>query len=246
MLEVLLPHRTHNVNTYVGKHSHPNYELLYFFGGHIKTNISGEEFDITKNTLVLYSPSTIHDEFYYEKSVSIVLRFQFESSFVLPPYLVLKDHNLIYEKYLTEILQEFNFPDVYSKNIIENVIYKIMVLLSRDFSSENKNEQNLEDIISYIDKFYTAKLQINDLAKKSFYSAGHFRILFKEKTGMLPKDYILKKKLTLAENMLTNSDTALIVIAETCGFENYSQFSLFFKKKNKISPKQYRKMYSKF
>ena len=84
---------------------------------------------------------------------------------------------------------------------------------------------------------------MNELAKLTGYCDDYFRIVFKKKTGMSPKEFILETRLEAAKKMLADKSISLSDIASKCGFEYYSRFSLFFKSKTGATPTEYRKIY---
>ena len=59
--------------------------------------------------------------------------------------------------------------------------------------------------------------------------------------GLVPKKYILQKRLALAKKQISHSELPLTEIAENCGYDDYYQFATYFKKEVGISPSQYRK-----
>ena len=68
----------------------------------------------------------------------------------------------------------------------------------------------------------------------------YFRRLFKEYTGDTPLQFLLKKRISFAQQLLrTSRETGLIIkeIAKLSGFSDYYYFSRMFKKIIGISPK---------
>ena len=64
--------------------------------------------------------------------------------------------------------------------------------------------------------------------------------LFKEETGYTLYNYILKKRVMKASDLLKSGMLAGEVCAQ-CGFGDYSSFVRAFKKEFQLSPKQYYK-----
>ncbi len=85
-----------------------------------------------------------------------------------------------------------------------------------------------------------SKIDLTELARSTGYCDDHFRIVFKKKTGLSPKEYILEARLNAAKKMLTDSRLSLSDISFKCGYEYYSQFSLFFKNRTSLTPSEYR------
>lgn len=81
-----------------------------------------------------------------------------------------------------------------------------------------------------------------EIAKKLGLSYSWFRRMFKDYTGISPAQYQMQQRILRAKELLTDSSLNISDIAFTLKFENVGQFSTFFKKKEGISPTEYRKM----
>lgn len=67
-----------------------------------------------------------------------------------------------------------------------------------------------------------------------------FRRMFKEYTGVSPTQYQLQQKLLKAKELLISSNLNISEIAYSLKFENAGQFSTFFKKKEGMTPSEFR------
>ena len=67
-----------------------------------------------------------------------------------------------------------------------------------------------------------------------------FRRMFKEYTGVSPAQYQLQQKLLRAKELLTSSSLNISEIAYSLKFENAGQFSTFFKKREGVTPSEFR------
>ena len=54
-------------------------------------------------------------------------------------------------------------------------------------------------------------------------------------------DYITKRRIDAAKDMLANTKCTITQIAELCGYYNFSYFTKIFKKATGISPVEFRK-----
>jgi len=71
-------------------------------------------------------------------------------------------------------------------------------------------------------------------------SYSKFRQAFKKSTGLSPNQYYLNIRLNKAKELLTSTSLNINEIAYHTGFESIFYFSKLFKKKNGVSPKDYR------
>nr|WP_244390961.1 helix-turn-helix transcriptional regulator [Pseudoalteromonas sp. KAN5] len=58
--------------------------------------------------------------------------------------------------------------------------------------------------------------------------------------NLTPSDYIRNTRIEYAEQLLTDSELAIGLVAEQVGFSSQSYFARCFKTKHGISPKQFR------
>ena len=114
---------------------------------------------------------------------------------------------------------------------------------------KNKNGQNTNVYI--VDKINEARdiiksnientLSQEEIAKRLGLGYSWYRRMFKEYTGVSPAQYQLQQKIMRSKELLTTTEQNISEIAYTLHFENVCQFSTFFKKKEGITPSEFRK-----
>lgn len=95
-------------------------------------------------------------------------------------------------------------------------------------------------IIDYIEKNMYEPIDIHDIAKASNYSTYHFCRIFRSLVGDSPKEYLRKRRLTIAAQRLAEGESSILNIALDCQFESHASFTRSFKQLFKITPEQYR------
>ncbi len=103
--------------------------------------------------------------------------------------------------------------------------------------------KRLVKVCKYIEENCTKNINVDDLSELAGYSNSHFSRLFQEFTGDTYYDYITKQRLILAEEMLSNSDLAIVDIAMRSGFNSLATFNRNFRKAKKCTPSQFRSEY---
>ena len=92
------------------------------------------------------------------------------------------------------------------------------------------------DILDYIEKNFTKRITLTDLAVRFYYNPVYLGKLFKNTYGLSFKQYILKKRLSLAASMLLDSDITVEGILETVGFADKKFFYSCFAEKFGCTP----------
>lgn len=81
---------------------------------------------------------------------------------------------------------------------------------------------------------------VDSAAGKAGLSASRLRVLFKQATGLSPKQFQLEARVSRAERLLAESTLPVGTIADQTGFESVYHFSRQFKRMRGISPAHYR------
>ena len=95
--------------------------------------------------------------------------------------------------------------------------------------------------IDFIERNMFEAIDIHDIARASNYSTYHFSRVFRALVGDAPKEYLRKRRLTIAAERLARGEKSILDIALDCQFESHAAFSRAFKQLFKMSPEGYRK-----
>ena len=80
---------------------------------------------------------------------------------------------------------------------------------------------------------------LGELAERAGMSRSIFALKFKRKVGASPMDYLMRWRMLLAADKLTNSGDPISIIALSLSYESESAFSTAFKRVMGRSPRQY-------
>lgn len=100
----------------------------------------------------------------------------------------------------------------------------------------NKNSDQIEPAITFMEEHFSENLKIEQFAQMCHVSESHFRRLFIEKTGMTPVDYLNNQRVAEACRLIRQNKYTMEEIASRCGFGNVSTFYRNFKKDMGKSP----------
>lgn len=122
--------------------------------------------------------------------------------------------------------------------------YEIAAILSRVSRKKEKPTASILDAtISYIKQHYKEKLSIDTLAATANLSPSHLFSVFKKETGTTPITYINRYRLSLAEEMLLNTDMRISEISSLVGISDQVYFNKLFRKAYQMSPLRFRQIY---
>lgn len=97
-------------------------------------------------------------------------------------------------------------------------------------------------VIDYLHEHYGEKLTLQALANEFFVSRATLIYNFKKYTNCSLIDFLLNIRLTKSKELLVKGKKGVEEIAELCGFSSANYFGVIFKKKEGVSPVNYRKI----
>lgn len=101
-------------------------------------------------------------------------------------------------------------------------------------------EQKFSSVLQYIENHLDEKIEIKQLQKMLNMSSTDFLVRFKNYFDMTPKQYVIRRKLSLAKKLLIQTDISIKEIAGKCGYPDEFFFSRIFKKYFNESPINFR------
>lgn len=255
------------------EHAHSFIEIVYFNSGQGTHRINGKEFNISSGDVFLINANTTHSYSIIdpEKEVCVKNCIFLADKFNLPAndfiktfYFKLFNEKLPFEtanfiyvngdykKEIYNLLQiiedELKLKHRHYEEIVDNVLYSILIKIFRSYEQKNNNQyistENitvLEDAIAYLKTHYHENITLIELSKNFNFSKNYFNLIFKRYTSMTFKKYIQKLRCDKACELLESTNYTIENICETVGYSDPKQFFYIFKEIVGITPGAYRK-----
>lgn len=131
-----------------------------------------------------------------------------------------------------------NKPNTYEVQIskkLSNILHEVLLNI------QNDEIDKIVAVCNYISDNYDKVLSTDKLAQVSCYSRCYFSTIFKKITGTTLHDYLLCYRLDKAKELLIEGNLTIGEIAEKTGFNETGTFIRAFKKKENVTPLQYKK-----
>ena len=96
--------------------------------------------------------------------------------------------------------------------------------------------EGIQSAISYIEDNITERLAISDIAAKAYVSEYHFQRIFHILCGFTVGEYIRNRRLTIAAQELSSTDSKVIDIALKYGYDSPDSFARAFVRFHGVSP----------
>lgn len=147
--------------------------------------------------------------------------------------------------FIYSLFRTQNHPNTFR---LSSFIYDILMTLL-DYTNELKHQEVLipSSIVSaskYIEENFTQHILIPQLAKQVSMSEYHFIREFKKYIHQSPYEYVLYCRFHHSKELLLKTDMTISEIADFLQFHSLSHYVSFFKKRESMTPLQFRKRYS--
>lgn len=103
--------------------------------------------------------------------------------------------------------------------------------------------QIIQKSIAYMEEQLQEEVTLEQIAAHVGFSPYHFHRIFRKEVGMNIADYMRRRRLCYASQLLLYSDESIIDISLNCHFESQEAFTRAFKKMYGMPPGRYRKVF---
>ena len=210
----------------------------HFFGNKILTHKPGVIFYIPAQTNFLASTTCpfIH---------SIAIHFYIHEHTVLEHATYPIEKNKRLEFIFQDVLKRYFRKEPAWQLRVTQALYDIIATLVELQNQKMPNSRLRKDLDSVIEQIHkniaNSDFSVEGAARSFRVTRTHFGRLFKRAYGVTPIEYIQKKRLELAKDLLRASFFNISEISSQCGFSDLYYFSKVFKKETGLSPSAYRK-----
>lgn len=228
-------------------------KLYYIIDGECYIKINGEEF-IAKPGQIFFLPSGSKHT-YYNISDNYVFKYWFHFSVMNGETDIFRDMHVPYcinvpaedKDWITESFQAVAFRDG-AKSINDILIrnYTMMDILSYYIDKSHIDgvtappDKLINKITEFIDDNLDKELSLKGLSDVLHFHPSYFSRFFKKKMGMLPLEYVKKRRIYKAQRLLENSNLRINEVGTCVGLSDLSYFSKLFKKYTGMTPSYYR------
>lgn len=238
-------------------HIHDRCEIYFFISGNVDYLVEGSIYPLDENNLLIMRPAEAHTAKILKSTQYERFAINFPVSFLqnidknqqlIKPFLdrPLGKQNLFTENNLDMNLVKSLFSEMVNaktdsekKIVIHTHLGMLLYMIQKAFfeksSMEEKPRTFSERAIKYINKHLFEEITVTSIAEYFNISASQLTRNFKNNIGSTPWEYILRKRLTAAKEMIRLGSSAQEACYE-CGFSDYSSFYRAYKKYFDESP----------
>src|SRR5699024_2524781 len=130
---------------------------------------------------------------------------------------------------------------------VQSDFHRLVTEVNRERErGESKQAKDVWHAIkSYIDQHYHEMIHFHSLIQSFGMNSATFYKMFKEDTGYTPLQYVTKKRIDQAKELLTSTTLRIADIAEQVGYPDAYYFSRVFKREVGVPPQRFSQICTK-
>ncbi|MBQ6824906.1 MAG: helix-turn-helix domain-containing protein [Clostridia bacterium] len=243
-------------------HTHDFIELVYILSGEVTHEIDGERYPLKRGDILFMNVGCTHA---FSSSVEYCyVNILFTPQVLTNPHIFLAltafnelCHDAPFgklsfygqeraeaEAIIQGMLTEFKEKKNHWEEMVGNRLHILLLMMLRKTElgvAEGELSDMWQKIAEYIDRNLDQRLTLSSLAEQWYYNPSYFSRCFKEQFGMTLTEYITRKRLEHAKQLLTATTLSLDEISEQTGFADRAALAHAFSKYLGMPPKEFRK-----
>jgi AraC family transcriptional regulator len=138
-----------------------------------------------------------------------------------------------------------SFGQIYADCISIAIVARLLALANRVATSERPKagelaRWRLKRAIDYVEAQLDKPVTLADVASSAGLTRMHFAAQFRAATGLRPHEYLLRRRIERAQEMLLGTGMSLVDIALSVGFQTQAHFTSVFKRYTGQPPRAWR------
>ena len=242
-------------------HAHATYEILYFLEGDAVFSIGGTDYILEPHTLLLIPPNVFHGIHVLTDKPYDRYTVHFDPALLSPEHRALLLSKLpeksdssccmrgMKDSGILEMLRQFDdlsssseslhkpLIPIFLQALIARILLKLPAKTTDSLSSAGSASSLKNNLLDYINDHFTEAITLDTLSARFFVSKSQLNQIFRKMTGTTVIDYIIRKRIAYAQQLLLNGVSAQQA-GISAGFGDYTSFYRAYKKHFGCSPNQ--------
>lgn len=142
--------------------------------------------------------------------------------------------------YLSQLMGTDGFDEI--KNWYIDKMKKAVSNIST--AGKDHTHHLIKKALDYIDAYYSKDISLDEISQELNISSYYFSKLFKEEKGEGFIEYLTRKRVDEAKELLKDPDKSIKEIGVACGYSDPNYFSRIFKKSTGMTPTEYKERFT--
>ena len=231
-----------------------DYHLIYVEKGVCNLVLDGEEHRLPEGSVILFRPREPQKYYYLKEDASTSHYVHFSGTgceailkrlgiWELKVFDMGKSRS--FEDISEHMVREFAMSKLLYMDFCAAYLYQLLNIVARKYALRRgnvnkKGENRINDACKKIYENIKDPPSVEELASECCLSESRFMHLFREVTDRSYTEFVAAIRVEKAKEMLAGTNMSIREISETVGFADQNYFSRCFKKKEGISPREYK------
>lgn len=101
-------------------------------------------------------------------------------------------------------------------------------------------DKRIANVLQYVKEHIAESITVEDMADRACLTKSYLIRLFRQYIGITPLQYVIRKKIHHAQNLLLGTDLTVMQVADAVGITDVSYFIRLFRKNLGFTPQEYR------
>ena len=241
----------------------PDYEIVYFpKGSRSVYTTQGCDYSLHEACVVMTRPGEAHEYRFDpdEPTRHLFIHFNLVSEAVLPRYprlfggeyevMSLSDSAIV-SIAMKQMMFQFYERRCRWRQMSEMLLLSVFEELESRLTNLEESARKdriipdqVVNALQYIEDHVREPIEVESLAQRACWSHEHFTRMFHRHVGLSPKEWMTKRKIEIAAQLLLQSSDSVKQIARCLGFADEYYFYRLFRKTNGMTAAEYRRRYS--
>jgi AraC-like DNA-binding protein len=226
-----------------GMHGHACTEIVCYLEGSGRLVQKKQQLRYGPGSASIYQPGMEHADVPESSGTQVCVGVSGCGAEKLPSGMLKADESVM--KCAGHILQEIKKPKGRNNQERLDILAGWLVLelhrIAGAVSEKNSPHDHAIALKKMIDTRFDEIINLQELAGTLYISPDYLRHIFKQRIGESPLNYLIRKRLDSARELLNFSDLPVSEIAHRVGLDNAYYFSRLFHKRIGFSPSEYRR-----
>jgi AraC family transcriptional regulator len=231
------------------RHAHPNPNINFVLAGQFLESIEGKAFSCSAGSVLIKPQGAIHSNDYCGGSRSLIIEFSSAEIYEGRTWCNLAtDPLLCNEVDLAplgwQLYRELRTDDGSRQIGMEALIIALLDTLAdtkRRLESASSAPYWLKHLRELLDDS-PLTVSIDDLVREAAVHPGYMMRAFRRFTGCSIGEYLRRRRIRQAQDLLAGSNLTITTVAADCGFYDHSHFIRIFKRLTGFTPSRYREL----
>lgn len=242
-------------------HAHPDFvEVLLIEEGSARFLIGETAYDVQTGDLLVFNSGVVHDELSdtaFASSCIAVGGLRLpglrentlvpeDASPVYPVGGELPDLRALYQLIYRYLAEDRPDCEVFCHRLMLALLDRALTIsgsVSLRAPADPEPASLGKQVQDYIDRHYSEPLTLQQIGQALHVSPYYLAHVFKESSGYSPRQYLLRRRIGEAQNLLISTDLPISRIAEMVGYDTQNYFDQQFSKHTGMPPRKFRQSF---